>query len=381
MILEDKRTALTAQLATLTADAETYLTREDFDPAHEPYVEIKREADKTRKTLAEIDEVITARQFHRPAASPPTSPDPGPDIVRQLVTEYPGYGRSKTYNIPDLRRALLKVSSLTDIPEYRYSGYSAPAASAPLLAAGTTINVDRGQTRISWITAPGGAPLAEVVAEGAQKPEAAITWTEATINLEVLAHWAKLSRQLYNVGGAYDFIVQELLRGVDDKMEALAAAAVAGASGTSTVAGDTMLQSIRLGVGKCAGAGFPADTVILNPADYADVDIDVMTTAGGAPESRSTFWGLNVIPAGAIPAGTAYVMKAKTALVTFRYPGVDLFMTDSDISGAGATAASDFRANILTALAETTAKSALVQPAAVCKCVPTPAFAEASARK
>jgi hypothetical protein len=46
---------------------------------------------------------------------------------------------------------------------------------------------------------------------------------------------------------------------------------------------------------------------------------------------------------------------------------VTVYTTDSDISGAGATAASDFRTNILTTLAEARGKAIVPRPEALTK--------------
>ena len=65
-----------------------------------------------------------------------------------------------------------------------------------------------------------------------------------------------------------------------------------------------------------------------------------------------------------------YVMDAAACVFLFeRTNGVEVFMTDSDVTGAGA---SGFRANLFTILAEIRAKSAVVNPTAATKIVVTP---------
>jgi hypothetical protein len=60
------------------------------------------------------------------------------------------------------------------------------------------------------------------------------------------------------------------------------------------------------------------------------------------------------------------------ALAWFHKAGLEMYTTDSDVSGAGATAASDFRANILTSLGEVRGKFGVTDASQLQKVVVTP---------
>ena len=62
-----------------------------------------------------------------------------------------------------------------------------------------------------------------------------------------------------------------------------------------------LLAAIRVGIGTVQAAGYAPNAVLLNPADWADLDIAVMGATLARPDGRQTFWGLRPIPA-TVPA-------------------------------------------------------------------------------
>jgi HK97 family phage major capsid protein len=124
-------------------------------------------------------------------------------------------------------------------------------------------------------------------------------------------------------------------------------------------AGD-LLAGIRIGIGTVQSAGYAnPTTVLVNPADYAAIDISVMGTAGIAPQSQSTLWGVKVIAAAAVPVGTAYVGDFQNGLTLFDRGTTAVMMTDSH--------ADYFIRNMLLVLAETRALPAVTEPQALVK--------------
>ena len=99
-------------------------------------------------------------------------------------------------------------------------------------------------------------------------------------------------------------------------------------------------------------AGYVPEAVAMNPADYAVLDAQVFLNTLAGPQSTARTGVCAVVPVGAIASGTAFVGDFNTGMAWLQRQDVTVYTTDSDISGAGATAASDFRTNILTTLAE-----------------------------
>ena len=101
-------------------------------------------------------------------------------------------------------------------------------------------------------------------------------------------------------------IDSELRREIAREEEEHAAAALVAAT-LPTASGDDLLSAIRVGIGTVQAAGYSPNAVLLNPADYADLDIAVMGATLLGPAIRQNFWGLTPIPANSQPAGTATV--------------------------------------------------------------------------
>jgi HK97 family phage major capsid protein len=239
---------------------------------------------------------------------------------------------------------------------------AAPADQRPLTAVVGKIQVSSNV--VDWVTYPAAAPLAGKVAEGDPKPEATLSATVTPVSLDTFAHWVQATRQLLEDATAVrSFIEQNLSRGVMDKVEAeLAAALIAATIPTATDA--DLLSAIRVGIGEVENAGFTADAIVLNPADYAALDIQVMGGTLNGPTMRPSYWGLPVVPAGAVSVGTAYVGSFADGMTLLNRTGISLYVSDSH----GDT----FTSNIFTILAEARAKALVGRPEALVECSVTP---------
>lgn len=239
--------------------------------------------------------------------------------------------------------------------------------------------VSREETSVAagQIVVTGDASGADVVAEGAKKP--AITWTDTVQNwsLQTVAGWKKFSRQtLDDIPGFRSFIDNKLQRALYNKLEDLAEAALMGmftAGNTTTGASKVPLeQLIRNAIGTLNARGVYPDAVALNPADHAAIDIAVMKSTLLGPAVQSSYFGLSVVSLPSLPAGTAVVGSVSDALVWKSKNGVNLYITDSDVSDAQSGVTSDFRTNILTALLETRAAFVPVDASVLQKVTVTP---------
>jgi HK97 family phage major capsid protein len=234
---------------------------------------------------------------------------------------------------------------------------------APLLEVCGRVTVSTGV--VDWVEI-GGDPLAAVVPEGTAKPEAAFTVTPKTAALDTLAHWVQITRQaLEDASYIRSLIESKLRRGLINKAESDMAAAIDASTTVQTAtaslaAGGTLLTAIRVGIGKVEAAGFRPNAVALNPADYAALDVDVMSVSNGGPVQQASFWGLRPVAAGAIPAGKAYVGDFQAGATLFDRGVTNVFLSDSH--------ASLFISNILVILAEARLKSAVTEGLAICEC-------------
>lgn len=127
-----------------------------------------------------------------------------------------------------------------------------------------------------------------------------------------------------------------------------------------TAAGEDLLVAIRMGVGTVQSAGFAPNAVLLNPMDWAVLDVLQMHESIQGAMRMSSFWGMTPVASADQPAGTATVGDFKAGATLFYRSGVGVFATDSH--------ANTFTSNVFTILAERRAKAAVVNPLALCEC-------------
>jgi HK97 family phage major capsid protein len=274
---------------------------------------------------------------------------------------YEGHGSSGRVDLPlgldeletrapiDLASAWNTTNPLVYVPP-------PPQISTPLI--GAVNSVTTSVNTISVLTYPGAPPDAAVVPEGTPKPEADYLPTEFTASLDTLAHWKPITRQALEDIPQIRSIVENALRaGIATKIDKTITDNLAAA--TLTAVGTTVdLDNIRIGIGTVQAAGYPnANTVLLNPTDWAALDIAVMGATSNGPQSAGNFWGLRPIASAGVPAGTAYVGDFKAGVTLFTRGSASVYLTDSH---------SDyFIRNILVVLAEARAKSVVTEARAL----------------
>jgi Phage capsid family len=221
-----------------------------------------------------------------------------------------------------------------------------------------------GSNAIEWIEWPADVPLAGTVAEGAEKPEATYSPVLREGTLDTYAHHIPLTRQaLQDIPRVQAVVQNALLRGVWLKAEAAAAAALVAAT-FPTATHDSLLEAIRVGLAQNQSDGWATDAVVLNPFDYAEIDIDLLTKTLNGARAESPVWGLRVIPAAAVAPGTAYVGDLKSGMTLFDRNVTSIYMTDSH--------ASEFTSNIIRLLGEGRMKTVVDRPEAIVECTVAP---------
>lgn len=235
----------------------------------------------------------------------------------------------------------------------------APGArfSTPLLDAFNRIIVSSNS--IEWVTT-GLAPEAEVVAEGELKPEATLISSLDVINLDTVAHWVSATRQVLEDAPALrSYIDSMLLQGVYKKLDAVAGAALTGAVLPTATAAD-LISAVRVGIGTVQEAGFAPSLVVLNPSDYAAMDVDMLSKTLDGDRIRATYWGLDVVASAQVTAGTAYVGDFAAGSAFFDRNVASVYVTDSH--------AENFTSNIITILGEARAAAVISNVNAFAAC-------------
>jgi len=277
---------------------------------------------------------------------------------------YTGRGQSRAVELADYvpiaERAVITTADLA-IPNFVLPPRVQDINFPPLLDIVDVVSVSAGV--VEWVTISGD-PQAQVVAEGAAKPEAVLTFTPTQAPLDTLAHWVQITRQALEDASYIRSVVEgKLRRGItlaiaDAIQDAIVAATL------PTAAGADLLAAIRVGIGTVQSNGYMPNAVVLNPADWAALDVAVMGGTLGGPTVGQTFWGLRVVPSKWQTAGVALVGDFRAGVVWFDRNVSSVFMSDSH--------ADLFIKNTLVILAETRGKAAVPEPLALCECSATP---------
>jgi HK97 family phage major capsid protein len=283
-------------------------------------------------------------------------------VESEAFENYPGSGTSRRVTVPfELEeRAAITLGGQPAglLPPYNYTPAAYTYQSALLDVVG---KVTTSANAVQWLQwSPNPPDAAPIVAEGDLKPEAAFTETLASDSLDTYAHWKAISRQALEDRPQIRSLVEGRLRtGIVVALEDAIATSL-NAAPIPPVMGEGLLQSIRSGVATVQSAGYGApNAVLLNPADWAALDLQTVGNAGGTP-MQSGFWGLRAVAVPSVPEGTAYVGNFGTAVQLFTRGTVDVFMTDSH--------ADYFVRNLLLLLAEIRALATVPDPQAAAKC-------------
>ena len=218
-------------------------------------------------------------------------------------------------------------------------------------------------------------------AEAAQKAESALTWSLVNMPVSTVAHWIKISKQLASDAPALAAYVNTRMRyGVNQKVDVqlvVGDGTAPNISGTydtgnftahgyaNAALGATLKKLVlfRKIIADLYSAGFPPDAIVLNPADWAAIEIELFTTAAGQTlynvnsAGQAYLFGLPVIQALGMAADTFQIGRFSEAYMLFNREGVVVEMSDSD--------SDNFTKNLITLRAERRLALATEKPAAV----------------
>ncbi len=218
-------------------------------------------------------------------------------------------------------------------------------------------------------------------AEAAAKAESALTWTLVNMPVSTVAHWIKISKQLAADAPALAaYVNTRMMYGVNQKVDTqlvVGDGTAPNISGTydagnftahgyaNAALGSTLkkLVLIRKIMADLYAAGYPADAIVLNPADWATIEIELFTTAAGQTlysvndAGQARLFGVPVIQAIGMAADTFQVGRFSEAYMVYNREGVVVEMSDSD--------SDNFTKNLITLRAERRLALATEKPAAV----------------
>ncbi|GAB3763497.1 phage major capsid protein [Ramlibacter monticola] len=205
-------------------------------------------------------------------------------------------------------------------------------------------------------------------AEGAAKAESALTWSLVNMPVSTVAHWIKISRQLAMDNVALAAYVDARMRyGVQRKVETQLVSGDGTApnisgfmdSGNYTAHGiaDAALGSalkklvlIRKIIGDLEVAGYAPNAIVLNPADWATIETDLLVSAVNAVRvaynqaGQPMLWGVPVVKSVGMTADTFAVGDFTQHGNIYDREGVVVQLSESD--------SDNFTKNLITLRAE-----------------------------
>lgn len=256
-----------------------------------------------------------------------------------------------------------------------------PGAFAPLTLEAFLPSVPTTSNAIEFTKEASFTNSAAEAAEAAEKAESAITFSLVNMPISTVAHWLKISRQLASDNAALAAYVEQRLRyGVNRRVETQLVAGNGTAPNISGILdsgnytahgylsgalGSTLAKMvlIRKMMADCWAAGYMPDGILLNPADWATIENELMTTAAG--QARVTYtesgtprlFGVPVIQSVGITADNVAVGAFGQAYTIHNREGVVVDMSDSDDD--------NFTKNLITIRAERRLALATEVPGAV----------------
>ena len=221
-------------------------------------------------------------------------------------------------------------------------------------------------------------------AEGGAMGESAVTTQLVTEPVATVGHWIKISRQLAQDNAALTaYINARMVYGVNLRVENqiiagngtapnmsgfiksgnFTAHGYTAASLTSRFgSGYTRIDLIRAILGDAAANEYPANAILLNPADWATIET-LKDSQGrylvGNPNDGSAprLWRTAVVESNAITADNVLVLNLDQAATFYNRDGIVVEMSESD--------SDNFTKNLVTIRAERRCMLAVEKPAAV----------------
>ena len=255
-----------------------------------------------------------------------------------------------------------------------------PGAVVPLTLESLYTHVPTSSNAIEFTKEASFTNSAAEAAEGVAKAESALTWSLVNMPISTVAHWIKISRQLAADNQALAaYVNARMVYGVNRRVETQLGAGdgvapnISGIldSGNFTAHGyadanlGTVLKKfvlIRKVIADLWAAGYPATAILLNPADWATMEIDLLTSTSNAirvgvnAAGQQTVFGVPVVQSVGVTADSFAVGNFAMHGTIYDREGVVVELSDSD--------SDNFTKNLVTIRAERRLALATEVPAA-----------------
>jgi HK97 family phage major capsid protein len=193
-----------------------------------------------------------------------------------------------------------------------------------------------GSNVVRFVRETGFQNMAAMVAEGALKPQSDMKFAQVDTSVKTLAHWLKASKQiLADVPMLSSYIDTRLTYGLKyveetqllsgdgtgENLLGLIPQATA-FDNALRAAGDNKIDTLRKAILQVRIAEYRASGIVLNPIDWADIELTKSTTGeyvwvnvgtGASPQ----LWRLPVVDTNAVPAGNFLVGAFNMAAQVF----------------------------------------------------------------
>lgn len=238
--------------------------------------------------------------------------------------------------------------------------------------------LDQGTTSsnlIEWVRELLFTNAADVVSEGALKPESDITYERQDVPVRTIAHWIRATRQVLSdfpqlaslINGRLTYGLKikeedEILLGDGTGEHILGLIPQATPYNTAlNRPGDTMIDIIRHGILQVRLAFYPASGVVLTPTDWHTIELTKDSQNRyllAAPSGRAPpmLWGLPVVESDGMPNGDFLVGAFRMAATLFDREQASVMVSTED--------GDNFVRNLVTILAEERLALAVSRPAA-----------------
>lgn len=194
-------------------------------------------------------------------------------------------------------------------PANRIADAAIPTGSTPILDSIGYEPISTGSA--TWLEFPIAAPEAADVAEDKPIAEVAYPPVVKSAGLQKFGSNIPLTEEAISDNPRLVAIVQsQLVRGVRKHAEKTAAGVIVTglADNPYKVAQDTsLINAIRVGIATVQESEFDATRVLLNPYDWAAMDIDLVQKTLRGLMRDTDIWALQVIPSYMVAKGAAYV--------------------------------------------------------------------------
>lgn len=256
-----------------------------------------------------------------------------------------------------------------------------PGAFVPLTLESVFPSVPTSSNAIEFTKEASFTNSAAEAAEGSAKAESALTWSLVNMPISTVAHWIKISRQLAADNAALAaYVNARMVYGVNRRVETQLGAGDGVAPNISGILdagnftahgyadanlGATLKKFVlvRKIIADLWAAGYPATGILFNPADWATMEIDLLTSTSNAirvgvnSAGQQTLFGVPVMQSVGITADNVVVGAFSQAGTIYNREGVVVELSDSD--------SDNFTKNLVTVRAERRLALAIEVPAAI----------------